>query len=536
MTGVQFHFRQLLPSSSSYDVWSIDNFAIVSVEQDTKCSMACYSDNFNSGFYNSEFWSSVVIASVMIPPCSLYNYGKSLYFTASGTREAITNSLDLRGLYAITFTLQIGSYDNKCDRAEVGDDVILYYLLLGSSNWVELRSFDATAYIAATTVTVPIPRQARLQGVKLRWAQPQHSGSLQDTWFIDNVGVYSPNQCPPIAYSNPTTNPLIIPNLTSTLTTCSYYSDNFDGGTYKTELWSTAIGVRVSATPCSLPPKQHYAMEFYSNSPRQLITQALDLRGLESFSFYLLSSSISSGSECNASTVGMYVGYRLPHSTTWHALEYYTPSCCKNGTVMTIYLPGVARVNSIQLRWWQISYPSFTDWILDDVQIGGVIDTILYEDSFTNNINPDIWSSVSGGYALIPPCGITDTGSALHFSGNGIREAVTSSLDMRQATNVSFFLQIGSTDSSCENADREEDIEFSYKVLNSGWTLLQTFASTSYRTGRYVYINVPNNIKVNGVQFRIAQVILASESYDVWSIDTFTVHSIIQKPECTVAC
>ena len=538
VTGVQFRFRQLVLATNSYDVWSIDNFAITSIEQDTKCSMACYSDDFNSGSYNSEFWSSVVIASIITPPCSTDNYGKSLYFTDSGTREAITNSLDLRGLYAISFTIQIGSFDNKCDQSETGDDVILYHLLPDNSNWVELERFNATAYITATRVTVPIPRVLKVQNVKLRWAQPQHSGLLQDTWFIDNVAVYSPNQCPPNVNITSTLSPtVVLSELSYSKTTllCNYYFDNFNDGSYKIQLWDRIIGVRISSTPCDLPSKQGHAMEFYSNSPRELMTRELDLRGVDSISFYLLSSS-NSGSGCDRSTVGLYVGYRMTYSTTWHNLEYFAPNCCRNGTTFKLYLPDVAKVNSVKLRWWQQSYVSFTDWVLDDIEIGSIIDTVLYKDSFTRSYDSELWSLISGSYVIIPPCGMTDSGSALHFSGNGIREAITTLLDLRQATALSFYLQIGSIDSTCENAEAEEDLELSYKTGNSDWTLLQTYTSTLYRTAHYIYIEIPSNIRVDGVQLRIAQNVIVTDSYDVWSIDTFVVHSMVHRPECTKAC
>ena len=536
-TGVQFRFRQLVLSASSYDVWSIDNFAITSIEQDTKCSMACYSDNFNSGSYNSEFWSSVVIASITIPPCSTDNYGKSLYFTDGGTREAITNSLDLRGLYAITFTIQIGSFDGKCDQAETGDDVILYYLLPSSSNWVELEQFNATAYLTATTVTVPIPHDLRAQDVKLRWAQPQHSGLLQDTWFIDNVGVYSPNQCPPNVHVTSTLSPsVVLSSSSSTALKCNYYFDNFNYGSYKIQLWDNVIGLRISSSPCTLPSTKGYAMEFYSNSERELVTQVLDLRGVDSISFYLLSSSNHGGNGCSQSNVGLYVGYRMTYSTIWHNLEYFAPDCCSNGTTFTLQLPDEAKVNSVQLRWWQLSYVSFTDWVLDDVEIGSIIDTALYKDSFTRTYNSELWSLIGGGNVIIPPCGTIDSGSVLHFSGSGFREAVTTLLDLRQATAVSFYLQIGSTDSTCENAEVGEDLELSYKMRNSDWTLLQIYTSSSYRTARYVYIDIPSNIKINGVTLRITQNVIGTDSYDVWSIDTFVVHSKAHRPECSKAC
>ena len=539
VNGVQFRISQQVLATDSYDVWSIDNFAIVSREQDTKCSMACYSDNFNSGSYSSTLWSAISGASVTVPTCSDIFYGRSLYFSGSGTRVATTNSLDLRGLYAVSFTIQIGSYDNDCDQAEVGDDVVLYYSLTGSNN-VQLRTFAATSYTRATTVTVPIPRTARVQGVTLRWAQTRHSGSSQDTWFIDNIGIHSPNQCPPTVYQSTTPSPVVPSPLPAQTLSCSYYSDNFDSGAYKTSLWATVQGVRISSSLCGLPSTQHYAMEYYSSSTRQTITQYLDLRGVEYIKFYLRSGSSSNGCSQPSSTEGIYVAYSFAtSSTTWTNLEYYAPSCCYNGNTFTLYLPSAVQVNSVRIRWYQQShspYNSYDIWILDDVEIGNVIDTKLYEDTFMNTINTNIWSSITGGGVATPPCGSTDSGQALYFSGQGVREAVTASLDLRQATGISFYLRIGSSGSLCEAADTAENIELSYKVGAAGWTSLQTFISTSYRDTKYAYIDVLNQMKYNGVQLRIKQVVLTAGSYDVWSIDTFIVHSVVQRPGCTTAC
>ncbi|XP_065903815.1 reelin-like [Dysidea avara] len=537
VNGVQFRLRQNVLAYSGYDVWSIDNFAVVSREKITKCSMACSSDNFNSGSWNAALWRAVNGGFVSIPPCSDMHTGRSLYFTGSGAREAVTNELDLRGIYAVSFTLQIGSYDGECDQAETGDDVVFYYSLSGP--WVQLQTFSATSYTRATTVTVPIPRTVRTQGVSLRWAQTQHSGSSQDTWFIDNVGVYSPDQCPPVAYQTTTPSPVVPSPITSASLTCNYYYDNFDAGTHKTSVWSTVTGVRVSSSPCGLPSTQHYAMEFYSFRTREIITQLLDLRGVEFISFYLRSGSSSNGCSTPSSFEGIYVAYSIGSSSTFYNLEYYAPSCCTSGNTFTVYLPSEVQANSVRLRWSQPSHTTSSSsdlWVLDNVEIGRVLDTTLYQDLFTTNINADIWSSITGGSVTTPPCGVTDVGTTLYFAGHGVREAVTVSLDLRQATSVSFYLRIGSSDGRCENADTAENIEFSYKLGANGWSLLQTFTSTSYRTAAYVNIDIQNNMRFNGVQLRISQAVLTTGSYDVWSIDSFTVHSRAQRPECTMAC
>ena len=533
VNGVQLRIRQKVLGFDSYDVWSIDNFIIISREKDIKCSLPCYFENFNSGSYDSTIWNTVNGGSVTIPPCSDMHNGRSLYFNGNGTRELISNSLDFRGLYAISFTLQIGSFDNDCDQAETGDDVILYYNISGS-DWMELQTFSAVSYSRAITVTVPIPHTVRTQGVLLRWAQTQHSGSSQDTWFIDNVGVYSPDQCPPLAYQVDTPNPVVpSPNPSPSLS-CNYYSDNFDSGTLKNSLWLTVHGVRVSSNPCSVPSTHHYAAEFYSSTTRQLVTHVLDLRGVQFIRFYL-----HSGCQTSNSTNGIQVSYRTTTIGSWNTLEYYAPSCCSSGKTITLYLPLAVQVNTIQIRWMQSSVTPSNDygiWVFDDVEIGGIVDTVLYEDAFNSAINFDLWSSIAGASLIIPPCGKTDSDTALYFSGKGVREAITVPLDLRQATSIGFYLRIGSSDLSCENADNAESIELSYRLGANDWSLLRTFSSTLYRTPIYISIDIHNNMRFNGVQLRISQAVLATDSYDVWSIDSFTVHSRVKRPECTMAC
>jgi len=539
-SNVQFRFMQTVLTTASYDVWSIDNFEIISSEPQTRCSLSCYSDNFNSGVLDAVLWSSTMGASIIVPPCSDVYYGRSLYFTGSGAREAITNPLDLRGLYAISFTLQIGSYDNECDQAEIGDDVTLYYSV-GDSNWLVLQRFGVTDYISATTVTIPIPRTVRTQGVSMRWAQTQHSGSSQDTWFIDNVGVYSPDQCPPIAYQmtsatimQPTPTPSPPPE------TCNTFADNFDVGTYDTTLWDYVVGVQARVQACSSTSGNHYGMVFYSSGIRQMRTAPLDLRGVESISFYLISGGFGNGCSQPSTPEGMYVQYRIGTSGNFVDLEYYSPSCCATGSTFTIYLPAAAKASSVALQWYQRSHTSSTNadaWVLDNVQIGDRFEMQLYSDMFNDVIDPSLWLRITGGSVILPPCGITDSGNAAYFNGDGVRELVSQTLDLSQASELSFYLRIGSSDGSCENADTGEDIIVSYSTdMGTTWNNLATYLSNTYRTAGYVILDLPMAAKQSNVQLRFRQAIRTVANEDTWSIDTFSVTGVSPGIQCAYTC
>ena len=533
LNGIQFRLMQAVLSSDSRDVWSIDNLLIESQEKDPDCAMPCYYDDFNSGSYNGDFWSPIVVASVVIPPCSENYDGRSLYFTASGTREAITNYLDLRGLYAITFTLQIGSYDNDCDQAETGDDVVLYYLISGSSHWIKLKTFNATGNTRATKVTIPIPLEVRVQNVALRWAQIQHSGLLQDTWFIDNVGIYSPDQCPPRAYQlqSPTPPPAISsPNNTI----CNYYLDDFDDGTYKTSLWHTVRGISIEF---NLTCYQNlYALELNSPSIRELTTHLIDLRGVEYIRFYMLSVRYNRN-RCyrHYNSRNFTVSYSIAGNGVWNILELYNSSCCLTGGYITIYLPKHVQVNPVQLRWLDNSTTSTTSydfWILDDIQFGENIYTILYQEDFTSSLSTTLWSSVFGGSVRIPPCGAIDQGNALFFSENDIREAITQFIDLSQANAVSFYIMTSSA-SNCDGLDSGETVEFSIRAGYGEWVKVQSFESVP---SKYIYIEIPANLKVPLAKLRWKQNGRTINEQDVWSIDSIKVHSRYSRTSCSMAC
>ena len=540
--NVQFRFMQSVLGTSPYDTWSIDNFEIIKSEGQVKCSIPCYSDNFESGVVNDSLWKSISGAIITVPPCSDVYYGRSLYFTGNGTREAVTIGLDLRGTYAISFSLQIGSYDNECDQAEAGDDVILYYSSV-SSNWVKLQTFPVKGnkYTRATTAVVPIPLKIRTQGVSLRWAQIQHSGSSQDTWFIDNVGVYSPNQCTP----SPTTASTIMPLSTPPPPpasmpppeSCHYYHDNFDTGEYKTSLWTTVTGVKVISQPCGLSYLLHYAMQFYAASKREVTSHPLDLRGVDSISFYLISGYSSNGCQTPSSTEGLSVGYKIG-SSGYVMLEYYNPSCCINGKNIKMYLPEAAKTTSVSLRWSQ-SHSGSTNydvWVLDDIKIGEVIETVLYSDYFTNLYNPSFWSTILGGSVVTPPCGPTHSDNALYFNMNGIREAVTRPLDLREATGMRFYLRIGSN-GVCDNAESGEGVELSYRIgVNSRWILKYTFSPFGYHSSKNMYFPIDTSLLYSNVQFCFMQNVLGASPYDTWSIDNFEIIKSEGQVKCSVPC
>ena len=219
-----------------------------------------------------------------------------------------------------------------------------------------IRSYDATAYIRETKITEALPREAQQAGVTFRWMQVSHSGALDDTWSIDNVGFHSPDDCPPDGYDPVATATSSVTTTTSTtisfpsptptmLSACNYYYDNFDSGVWNTDIWQSVQGVTAARSICGLPSTRYFGMQFYSPSTRQMETRAFDLRGVEVIRFYLISGSSSNGCSTPSSFEGIYVAYRLSSTSTYTNLEILEPSCCTTGSEITLYLPAAAQVN-----------------------------------------------------------------------------------------------------------------------------------------------------------------------------------------------
>ena len=244
-----------------------------------------------------------------------------------------------------------------------------------------MGNINGPQYVAKTRVTFSLPFKARNQSVAIRIAQLTYSTTV---WSLSDFAIYSPDQCPPLSVGEistvapPTSTPVLSGNLV-----CNYYWDNFDSGSYKTTLWSSFTGVAVVLSPCGIVSTLQRYSVLFTYETRQLVTHALDLRGVESISFYLSSGRRSSQCYTWEYHEGISVSYKAGTGSSWNTLEYFPPSCCFYGRNLILYLPPVAQVSSVFLRWSQQNYSDNNpQWVLDDVQIGMYVQTVLYSDDF----------------------------------------------------------------------------------------------------------------------------------------------------------
>ena len=402
------HLRWIQQNSNGYyrndyDAWAIDE---VRIDEDN----ILYQDTFSHRKLNTNLWLSVVGGRAYFGrSCGRLTFSL-LFFSDISVRQAITHYLNFSQIESFS----IHFYFQLCDisRLQTNNETIEIAWRPDNGEWSLL---DVIPPSYSRYVTLGCYNVSGIDSIQFRLSQTLFSSPF-DRWSIDDFEIRSHNS----SSCSATAIPMLTstqPTQPSTPTTCNYYSDNFDDGLYKTSLWYTVSGIRISYGPCGIQ-HYHYAMEFYSPSNRQLITQILDLHGVEYISFRLHSVTFDNNGRCIASyghSGYLSVAYSIAGNGIWYNLVNFAPGCCF-GNRITLRLPVAVQVTSVQLRWLDsaTTYASmFNGWILDDVRIGENVDTILYQDTFNSFINPTLWSSIEGGQTTSSYCGIIDSRNPL---------------------------------------------------------------------------------------------------------------------------
>eukprot|EP00117_Sycon_ciliatum_P026128 scpid3764/ scgid21521/ Neurogenic locus Notch protein; Processed neurogenic locus Notch protein len=157
-------------------------------------------------------------------------------------------------------------------------------------------------------------------------------------------------------------------------------------------------------------------------------------------------------------------------------------------------------------------------------QIAPALSTSFTE-SFSSTVGSIFAESVGGRIASV--CGTVYSGSSLVFTGTGTRYAVTTDLDTRPSTTLSFYIAIGG---SCETADGgQEDVALQY-TNNGGvdWVSIQGVATGS-KTAR-VSITIPAAAKTAATRFRWIQGSNSGSGFDGWAIDQVVLGANIKLP------
>ncbi|XP_039598540.1 reelin [Polypterus senegalus] len=118
-------------------------------------------------------------------------------------------------------------------------------------------------------------------------------------------------------------------------------------------------------------------------------------------------------------------------------------------------------------------------------------------------------------------CGVLASGKALVFSKDGRRHLVTSFLDSTQARYLQFTLRLSSRSklSTCKAPDQAGEGVLLHFSFDNGitWKLLQHFSYRGFYEPRIVSVQLPDEAKKFGVQFRWWQPYHSGRGHDVCS-------------------
>ena len=195
--STQFRWRQVRSSGRSFDNWAIDNVEITGNGFEPPTPGNEVGDDFDPAI-DFTFWQTIDLGVANTNFAG--GDGNSLFFSGSGTRQAITQPLDVSAGGTVSFDLVFGTSSNGGENADAGEDVVLEYSLDGT-NFTTLATYDTEAFTSFTTITADISGEAQSESTQFRWRQVRSSGSSFDNWAIDNVAITSnapANQAPTV--------------------------------------------------------------------------------------------------------------------------------------------------------------------------------------------------------------------------------------------------------------------------------------------------------------------------------------------------
>ncbi|KAK2176997.1 hypothetical protein NP493_626g01025 [Ridgeia piscesae] len=152
------------------------------------------------------------------------------------------------------------------------------------------------------------------------------------------------------------------------------------------------------------------------------------------------------------------------------------------------------------------------------------IKTYLKDTFEPGHSSTDQWSLVQGGQVGVG-CRTLVKGKALHFSGHGQRQAITTDLDLRNARFVQYYAMIGgpSTKKECGTPkSRNESVVLQYST-NAGitWHTMHVLDFSAYWSApQRDYIPLPRGARTNSTRVRWWQALESDvQSHVGWTLD-----------------
>nr|XP_028602405.1 reelin isoform X1 [Podarcis muralis] len=446
--------------------------------------------NAQDGRCSENGWD--ISGAVIGTECGTLESGSSAVFLRDGERKLCTPYMDTTGYGNLRFYFSMGG---SCDAGQTHEsDVILYAKIEGRKDHLNLDTMTYTSYRVPSLVSVVISPELQTPATKFCLKQKNHQGHNRNVWAVDYFHV--------------------LPVLPTTVTHMIQFSINLGCGTHQ--------------------PGNSVSLEFSTNHGR---------------SWSLLHS------ECLPETC---VGSHLPHSTVYASENY------SGWNRITIPLPNAALTRDTRIRWRQTGPILGNMWAIDNIYIGpsclkfcsgrgqcsrngckcdpgfsgpacemaSQTFPMFISESFGNSRLSSYHNFYSiRGAEISFGCGVLASGKALVFNKDGRRQLITSFLDSSQSRFLQFTLRLGSKSvlSTCKAPDQPgEGVLLHYSYDNGiTWKLLEHYSYLNYHEPRIISVELPEDARQFGIQFRWWQPYHSSQGEDVWAIDEIIMTSVL---------
>ncbi|XP_077791900.1 reelin isoform X1 [Podarcis muralis] len=446
--------------------------------------------NAQDGRCSENGWD--ISGAVIGTECGTLESGSSAVFLRDGERKLCTPYMDTTGYGNLRFYFSMGG---SCDAGQTHEsDVILYAKIEGRKDHLNLDTMTYTSYRVPSLVSVVISPELQTPATKFCLKQKNHQGHNRNVWAVDYFHV--------------------LPVLPPTVTHMIQFSINLGCGTHQ--------------------PGNSVSLEFSTNHGR---------------SWSLLHS------ECLPETC---VGSHLPHSTVYASENY------SGWNRITIPFPNAALTRDTRIRWRQTGPILGNMWAIDNIYIGpsclkfcsgrgqcsrngckcdpgfsgpacemaSQTFPMFISESFGNSRLSSYHNFYSiRGAEISFGCGVLASGKALVFNKDGRRQLITSFLDSSQSRFLQFTLRLGSKSvlSTCKAPDQPgEGVLLHYSYDNGiTWKLLEHYSYLNYHEPRIISVELPEDARQFGIQFRWWQPYHSSQGEDVWAIDEIIMTSVL---------
>ncbi|KAM4036706.1 reelin isoform 2-T2 [Anomaloglossus baeobatrachus] len=424
--------------------------------------------------------------------CGTIESGSSLVFMKDGERKLCTPYMDTTGYGNLRFYFNMGGLCSPGESHE--NDVVLYAQVDGRKEHIIMDTLSYSSYKVPSLVSTIISPELQTTATKFCLKQISHRGDNLNVWAVDFFHV--------------------LPVLPSTESHMIQFSINLGCGSHQ--------------------PGNSVSLEFSTNHGR---------------TWSLLHS------ECLPE---LCAGPHLPHSTIYSSENY------SGWNRITTPLPNAALTRNTRLRWRQNGPVVGNMWALDNIYIGpsclkfcsgrgqctrtgckcepgfsgpacemaSQTFPMFISESFTSSRLSSYHNFYSiRGAEVSFGCGVLASGKALIFNKDGRRQLITTFLDSSQSRFLQFTLRIGSKSvlSTCKAPNKPgEGVLLHYSHDNGiTWKLLEHFSYLNYHEPRIISVELPEEAKKFGIQFRWWQPYHSGQGEDVWAIDEIIMTSVL---------